>query len=323
MKLPWSVRAKDGGPLELTVRELPEWVRRTVNAERATREPTPERPLTLSRFLRSLVPNVDRAIFIVGAPRSGTTFVGRCIAALPEVSYHYEPVVTKAAARHIYEGDWDIRRAGWFYREVFRCLQRVHLEGDLVFAEKTPQDSFVIPFLAKAFPRSRFIHVLRDGRDVAASLLRKPWLRADAGGQAGRREPGGYEYGAVARFWVEPDRKLEFETTSDARRCAWSWRRHVEASLSAERRVPPPRWLELRYEAIVDQPAREADRLLDFLHIDHLVSRECLRKVMLARDTSRKRSFESELSEIELADVIFEAEELLRSLGYLADPAPR
>ena len=42
-------------------------------------------------------------ILILGAPRSGTTFLGSCIGALAEVSYHFEPRVTKAAARQVYE----------------------------------------------------------------------------------------------------------------------------------------------------------------------------------------------------------------------------
>lgn len=303
-------------PLELGFKELPEWIRRTVRADRLTRDSRP-RPLSLSRLMKSVLPRIDSAIFVVGAPRSGTTFVGKCLAALPEVSYHYEPVVTKAAARHVYAGDWDVGRAALLYREAFRWLQRIHLEGDLVFAEKTPQDSFVVPFLSRAFRSSRFIHVLRDGRDVASSLLKKPWLRADAGGKAGRFEPGGFQYGPFARFWVEPDRRLEFETTSDARRCAWSWRRHVEASLEAQRVIPPHRWFELRYERLVDDPSGQAERLLDFLGIDRSTSRDALRAVVLGRDASRRGSFSTDLTPEQLSDVMFEAGALLRSLGYV------
>src|SRR5947207_79174 len=48
--------------------------------------------------VRALDPRLHRPIFIIGAPRSGTTFLGDCIGRMPEVSYHFEPRLTKAAA---------------------------------------------------------------------------------------------------------------------------------------------------------------------------------------------------------------------------------
>ena len=48
---------------------------------------------------QALDPRLHRPIFIIGAPRSGTTFLGSCLGRMPEVSYHFEPRLTKAAAR--------------------------------------------------------------------------------------------------------------------------------------------------------------------------------------------------------------------------------
>src|SRR5690348_8281009 len=59
---------------------------------------------------RALDPRVHRPIFVIGAPRSGTTFLGGCIGRLPEVSYHLEPRLTKAAIRRVYDGSWTDRR---------------------------------------------------------------------------------------------------------------------------------------------------------------------------------------------------------------------
>ena len=42
----------------------------------------------------------------------------------------------------------------------------------LALGDKTPANSFHIPTLKQLFPRSRFIHILRDGRDVAVSAFR-------------------------------------------------------------------------------------------------------------------------------------------------------
>ena len=79
---------------------------------------------------------------IVGAARSGTTFLGDCIGRLPEVTYHHEPPATKAAGRYVYQGLWGERRSREFFRLVYRWLVRVERDGDLRFAEKTPTNIF-------------------------------------------------------------------------------------------------------------------------------------------------------------------------------------
>jgi len=48
-------------------------------------------------------------------------------------------------------------------------------EGASVFLEKTPHVLLHLPFLRKLHPDAAFIHVMRDPRSVAASLLRMGW----------------------------------------------------------------------------------------------------------------------------------------------------
>lgn len=47
-------------------------------------------------------------------------------------------------------------------------------EGKARWGDKTPRNVNVIPTLLGSFPRAVFIHVLRDGRDVACSLRNHP-----------------------------------------------------------------------------------------------------------------------------------------------------
>lgn len=112
---------------------------------------------------------------MVGAPRSGTTFLGSCVEALPEVSYHYEPLLTQWLVRERNALGWSDARVARVQRATYRWLLRIHGEGDLVLAEKTPRNAFALPFLRGQFPGARFVHILRDGRDVTLSLLRLPW----------------------------------------------------------------------------------------------------------------------------------------------------
>jgi hypothetical protein len=135
------------------------------------------------------------------------------------------------------------------------------------------------------------------------SLLERGWLRADHS----ERDDAQQRYGAHARFWVEPERRDEFERVSEARRAAWAWRRYVAAA-----RVAPGRTLELRYEALVARPHEEADRLSAALGSPAAPLRSAF---ALAHDTSVGR-WRDDLTQEQLADVEAEAGELLTELGY-------
>ncbi|HHP7244606.1 MAG TPA: sulfotransferase family protein [Elainellaceae cyanobacterium] len=296
------------------------WARQTAIADRRTYSRNP-RPVSIQRGLRLLHPNLCRPIFIVGAPRSGTTFLGACLGELPEVSYHFEPVATKAASQHVYAEDWSLGRSRWVYRTVYRWLTRIHLDSDLRFAEKTPRNCFIIPFLATAFPDAQFIHIVRDGRDAALSYSKKPWLQA-ASAQSGKREPGGYAYGPYARFWVERDRISEFEATSDIHRCIWAWRRFTETALNAASSLPPHRYHELRYEQLVTHPNYESERLLNFLGIANLESRNRLKRAIAQARQDSVGQWQRDLSSEQLRQIEHEAGALLHELGYHAEEIP-
>lgn len=294
---------------------LPAWAYKTAGSDWLlyTRK---KRPLSFERMGRFFFPRLEKPIFVVGAPRSGTTFLGACLGEIPEISYHFEPVATKAAVRYVAEGTWSHRKAAWFFRNVYKWLLRLHLAGDLRFSEKTPRNALIIPFLAEAFPSAQFVHIIRDGRDTALSLSKKPWL-LEKSKDTGRYEPGGYPIGPYPWFWVEPDRREEYETTSDIRRCTWAWRVHTLAALEAGAQLSPERYHELRYEELVAKPKDEADRLLEFLGIDAPASREAMHgAVSKAKQSSVGRGVK-ELNREQIGDVLAEAGELLEQLGYL------
>ena len=300
-------------PTPITILNLPRWIVRTARSDRR-RYRGSGRPMSARRLWRLLRPNLRRAVFIVGADRSGTTFLGDSLAAVPELSYHHEPVLTKAAGRYVYERRWSERRAVLLYRTTYAWLLRIHADGDLRLAEKTPSNSFILPFLARTFPDSRFVHIVRDGRDAVASHLKQPWLLAGSLA-TGRREPTGYRYGPDARFWVEKHRRAEFESTSDLARTIWSWRRHTEAALEG-RTLGRTRYHELRYEELVNRPAEAGERLLDFLGIHTPASRAALLEALTVAESRSVGRWHDELGAEQLAEVEKEAGELLRELGY-------
>ena len=170
--------------------------------------------------------------------------------------------------------------------------------------EQTPELAHLVDVLPLAFPRARVIHIVRDGRDVVASLLDKPWLRSSGTST----DDAGLAYGAYARFWVEPERRAEFEAASDARRAAWTWRSYVTAARSA---ATPT--FELRYEELAASPAAVATGLATWLDAPE---RELATALGAVHATSVGR-YRRDLDEGQLADVAAEAGNLLADLGYV------
>jgi len=263
---------------------------------------------------RALDPRLHRPVFIIGAPRSGTTFLGNSLGRLSEISYHFEPRLTKAAARCVYDNSWSPRRGSAVFRLSYGAMLLAALDGGYRFAEKNPENSFLVPFLASEFPDAQFVHIVRDGRDATVSHAEQPWLSA-AAAASGQRGRGGQLHGPHARWWVEPERREEFPRVSDLARSAWCWRRFTEAALEGAASLGADRTTEVRYEAMVSDPASTADTLADFLGLSP-AGRDGLRASLARARTDSVGRWRAVLGENELADVLAEIGPLLARLDY-------
>lgn len=243
----------------------------------------------------------ERLVFVVGSPRSGTSFTGSALGSQPGWVDLGEVPLLKAAVPELVGRSRDEQAAE--VRHIVQRIRTLALVRGLRGVEQNPETSFVLGGALQAYPRATAVHVIRDGRDVVCSLLDRGWLRAGRGAHDDAQQP----YGSHARFWVEPERRAEFEEASEARRAAWAWRRYVTAA-----RTAPERTVELRYEALVTTPADEADRLSAALGSDPGALRRAFAD---ARETSLGR-WRNDLTPAQLADVEAEAGELLAELGY-------
>ena len=244
----------------------------------------------------------DRLVFVVGSPRSGTTFLAGAIGSVPGFVDLGEVAPVKASVPEL--AALEPRQAAQRLRRILAVSRRVGLVGSVRAVEQTPELAHLVDVLPLAYPEARIVHIVRDGRDVVCSLLDKPWLRpsqTDA-------DDAGIAYGAYARFWVEPERRREFEEASDARRAAWAWRRYVTAARSAGTHAH-----ELRYEDVAAHPEEVAERLAAYL--DAPV--EPLAAALGRAHASSVGRYRRDLDDEQLADVEAEAGDLLRELGYL------
>lgn len=243
----------------------------------------------------------DRIVFVVGSPRSGTTFLAGAIGSLPGFVDLGEVAPVKAAVPEL--ATLPPREAAARLRRILTVSRRVGLVGDVRPIEQTPEVAHLVAAIPLAYPHAHIVHIVRDGRDVVCSLLEKPWLRR----QQASADDAGLPYGSYARFWVEPARRKEFEAASDARRAAWVWRRYVTAARSSE--VP---LTEVRYEDLAAEPSSVAAALAPVLEVP---AKPLAAALELAHASSVGR-YRKDLTADQLADVEEEAGELLRELGY-------
>jgi hypothetical protein len=212
---------------------------------------------------------IDRPIFVVGCPRSGTTMLQLMLHAHARIAIPPETrfLLTAYSQRRRFG---DLRRAECRYalarwivdrkqtrfadlgldaeevvREitagpgtlgsalgaVFRGYARRF--GKPRWGDKRPAYLQNLDVILRLFPDAQIVHVIRDGRACVASLSDMSWNREDL-------------YGTVA-----------------------AWARSVDDARRASRRLPASQWHELRYEDLVADPPAELGRLCAYLGEDY------------------------------------------------------
>lgn len=115
---------------------------------------------------------LKKPIFIVGAPRSGTTFLANALSKHSKVAYAVEP---SAVWRFGNEKRSDLLRPEWItpktQRHIVSYFQN-YLEEQKAerLLEKTPQNSLRMPFLDKIFPDAVYVHIIRNGMESVLSI---------------------------------------------------------------------------------------------------------------------------------------------------------
>src|SRR4051794_30023110 len=113
---------------------------------------------------RPIARRENRMVFVVGSPRSGTTFVGNALGSQPGFVDLGEVPMLKAAVPRLVG-----RPVEQQAREVRRLVQLIRHLGivhGLRGVEQNPETSYVLQGALSASPAATAVHVIRDGRDV-------------------------------------------------------------------------------------------------------------------------------------------------------------
>jgi Sulfotransferase family len=223
--------------------------------------------------------DVRAPIFIIGCGRSGIGLLGNLFASHPAVSYSDEPHDRWAAM----EPATDFLQL--YSRGEHHCLldassvtttaQRrykrlMSASAGLTMVEKSSINALRIGYLNALAPEARFVHIVRDGVEVAHSIERiaavtkklalRPllnewwgvgnvkWTTLERDGRASGYYPD--EVGLLA---------------TDAQRGAYEWLLSLH-EVQAWRACLGSRFCELRYQDLVDNPSETLRAVTDSLH---------------------------------------------------------
>lgn len=209
----------------------------------------------------------ERPIFVVGAPRSGTTLLRYILCSHPRIYLPPEsnfiprffsknpgdPLQPQEAFRvlesilsyRVFFKDWQGERPDpplfisalpdLLPRTILSALYKEYsrqFEAER-WGDKSPIYTIHLDLLSRIFPQAHFIHIIRDGRDVALSMLKS--------------------YQGPRFFYMD----LYFAVSS--------WQRRVRQAKTSAQRLGSEHYHEIRYEDLVTDPPKVISALCDFL----------------------------------------------------------
>jgi glycosyltransferase involved in cell wall biosynthesis len=268
--------------------------------------------------------------FVVGCPRSGTTLLRAMLdshsdLAIPPESYFIHDLYARFGPRPLRRFSLSAFQRALFaherflrwglseadieaafadlrprsYADAMRVVFSVYADahGKARYGDKTPAYVLHLPMLAALFSEARFVHIIRDGRDVALSLFDiERW--------------GPSQIQGAAHYWV----------------------RHVAAGRDAGAAIGERQYHEVRYERLVEEPETVLRELCGFFDIEYESAMldypdrvaeiqignfqpEIHRRLELL-PTAGLRSWQDQMSTDDQAAFVAIAGPLLQELGY-------
>jgi Sulfotransferase family len=169
-----------------------------------------------------------------------------------------------------------------------------------IVGDKTPFVSAeIVEEIGKVYPEAKVIHIIRDGRDVAVSLMHHMWNNAKSEGGVYDLEPEELEKRHAYRAGTLVPPADSLFTRERLIRIATDWRAEVGKATEDGPALLGGNYTEVRYEDLLQRPVGEIRGLLAFLGAadsSEDVARECTERAGFERHTSRKRGQEDSSS---------------------------
>lgn len=228
-------------------------------------------PRPLMELFEQLERVLSRQLFFVaGAPKSGTTWLQRLLDAHPEVMCAGEGHIAdklapllrgafgeynqhqKLVTERVYEGTPYYKGLTGKQLDLVTAVMAGMImgsrpidEGVRCIGDKTPRYTMFLEDLRRVFPAAKFIHIVRDGRDVVVSTCYHVLRTGDD--KVFQKDDGNF-YKWVGQF-------------------ANTWANNVRAAAKFGQ-THPDAYLQIRYEDLHEAPQACLARVLRFLGVD-------------------------------------------------------
>lgn len=176
--------------------------------------------------------------------------------------------------------------------------RHLRYQGGRRFINKNTRNIRRLRYLNALLPEALFVHITRDPRATAASLLKVPWWRD---------LPVWCFGGMTPRQWVSagnPEEAMAAEV----------WRQELEIALAHKQFIPTSRYLQLRYEDLTADPEATLRQVLDFIALDWSPRFEQFFQSFDVRDSNVK--FGTQLTKAQIRVIERITRPLAASLGY-------
>ncbi|WP_404789620.1 sulfotransferase family protein [Altericista sp. CCNU0014] len=217
------------------------------------------RKMLLKQYLRAQFPwpyntELKRPIFILGSSRSGTSILTDVLSFSPQLCNFSENDTVRRNMWSVVEHPELIHKGLPNLEKILVRLSGIKSGQRLL--EKSPGHSLLAEELANYFVDAKFVHIVRDPRDVASSMLKHAWIKDELN-----------EIHSVFWFRLIPLQfQKEWPTLSPWKRAILRWAVYVSSArkLSGQ----SDRYLEIRYEEFCDSPKTYLDKVLAFLELE-------------------------------------------------------
>lgn len=170
--------------------------------------------------------------------------------------------------------------------------------GAKIFLSKRTANNRRIRQLEEIFPAARYVHLVRDGREVAQSLSAVEWWDGH-------------------RVWWDGRTPVEMERAGEPRLavCARNWVREEQELQLQLAAIDSRRVLVLRFEDLLRDPLRHLERLTQFLGVEF--SSAYRRAIELLNLQPVRAKWTVEWDSRQLATVLDVLQPMLGQLGYM------
>jgi len=192
---------------------------------------------------------IKEPVFLVGSERSGTTLLRLMLDHHPSIAFHFEfDLAVEMIADDGTLPGVEEYRAWLVSSRIFRgsginvdaSLDYRHLVNSFLEQERKRNKKQLVGAtvhthfdrLLHVWPDARYVHIIRDGRDVARSCIRMGW---------------------AGNVWTGADRWIEAEQI-------WTTLRN---------RLPRSRYCEITYEALIEHPRETLASICDFVGVPY------------------------------------------------------